>query len=268
MSNAGKTAKSILKLAKKLQKKGEKSFLVNLLELKDINKVIEGIKPEDILVIAGGDGTLHRLVNHHLFRELRNRVFMYKSGRGNDFCRGHKGKFFEITKEISSLPLVSFNDKSSYFVNGVGMGIDALTCKIQMDNFYIGKKESYFKIAFQAFKKFKPFTVKANIDGKEYTFNKAWFFVIQNGKYFGGGMKVSPESKREDDVLEFCVVHNVGFRKLLLIFPLIFLGKHTIAKKSVTFIKGKNFEIIPSDWRIMQKDGEVETAVEMITVKR
>ncbi len=268
MSNAGKTAKSILKLEKELHKKGHSTFKINLLELKEINKVKESIKEEDILVIAGGDGTLHRLVNHHLFNELNNRVFMYRSGRGNDFCRGHKGKFFEITKEIKSLPQIIYADKKSYFINGVGMGIDALTCKVQMDNFYSGKKESYFKIAFNAFKTFKPFDLNIIVDGKEYNFNKVWFFVIQNGKYFGGGMKISPLSLREDDELELCIVHSVGFRRLLCIFPLIFIGKHTIAHKYVTFIKGKHFIATPQGWHIMQQDGEVETDIKSIEVKR
>lgn len=266
-SNSGKTAKQIVKFAKKLEKKGNRCELVNLLTLTDYDTIRSNVKEDDLIVIAGGDGTLHRVVNTKQFQTLNNKIYMYRCGRGNDFARDHKGKFFEITELVKNLPIVKINGKEEFFLNGLGVGIDALTCEKQMQNYLIGKKESYFKIAFKAFFNFKPFDLNITIDGKEYSFNKVWFFVIQNGKYFGGGMKVSPNSCRLDDKLEFVVVHKVGFKRLLCIFPLIFLGKHTIAKKYVKFITGKNF-IAKPNYDILQVDGEVEKLATSLEVTR
>lgn len=242
MSNAGKALKTSFKFNKKLLKKGYQTKMINLLEDNDYQALVADLKAEDILVIFGGDGTLHQIVNNDVFNSLNNKIYMYRSGRGNDFARGNKGKFFEITNLVKNLPKANINGTNHYFLNGLGIGIDALTCKKQADNFLIGKKESYFKSAFKAFFRFKPFDIDVEVDGKVYHYHKVWFFVVQNGKYFGGGMKISPKSERLDNKLEFVVIHSVGFKRLLTIFPLIFIGKHTIAKKYVNFLTGEKFK--------------------------
>ena len=268
-SNSGKTAKKIVKFSRKLKKQKIEHKLINLLTLKasDYATLRAKVVKEDVIIIAGGDGTLHKVVNNKEFQSLDNKIYMYKAGRGNDFARDKKGKLFEITEYVKNLPFAKINGRNQYFLNGVGVGIDALTCDKQMYNYLIGKKESYFKIAFKAFFNFKPYDLSINIDGKDYEFHNVWFFVIQNGKYFGGGMKVSPKSSRLDDKLEFVVVHNVGFKKLLTIFPLIFIGKHILAKKAIKIISGQIFKV-KCNYDILQIDGEVEKPLEELEVYR
>ena len=267
MSNAGKALKTSFKFNKKLLKKGYQTKMINLLEYNDYQALVADLKAEDILVIFGGDGTLHQIVNNDVFNSLNNKIYMYRSGRGNDFARGNKGKFFEITNLVKNLPKAKINGTNHYFLNGLGIGIDALTCKKQADNFLIGKKESYFKIAFKAFFRFKPFDIDVEVDGKVYHYHKVWFFVVQNGKYFGGGMKISPKSERLDNKLEFVVIHSVGFKRLLTIFPLIFIGKHTIAKKYVNFLTGEKFKF-NFNYHLLQIDGEVIDEVKSLEVTR
>ena len=266
-SNSGKTAHKITKFANKLTKQGLTNKLINLLTLKNYDELRAQVKKEDIIVIAGGDGTLHRVVNNSQFQSLDNKIYMYRCGRGNDFARDHKGSFFEITDLVKNLPQATINGQKQYFLNGLGVGIDALTCDKQMYNYLIGKKESYFKIAFKAFFSFKPYDLEVNIDGKDYSFKNVWFFVIQNGKYFGGGMKISPKSDRLDDKLEFVVINDISFKKLLCVFPLIFIGKHAIARKTVKFISGQHF-IVKANYELLQIDGEVEKPLESLEVTR
>ena len=234
-SNSGKTAHKITKFANKLTKRGLTNKLINLLTLKNYDELRAQVKKEDIIVIAGGDGTLHRVVNNSQFQSLDNKIYMYRCGRGNDFARDHKGRFFEITDLVKNLPQATINGQKQYFLNGLGVGIDA--------------------------------DLEVNIDGKDYSFKNVWFFVIQNGKYFGGGMKISPKSDRLDDKLEFVVINDISFKKLLCVFPLIFIGKHTIARKTVKFISGQHF-IVKANYELLQIDGEVEKPLESLEVTR
>ena len=267
-SNLGKTEKDVLKLERKLNKKGIVTMKYDLFALKEPLKIREKVKDDDVIILAGGDGTLSRLVNNKLFASLNNKIFLYRSGRGNDFSREFKADFFEITNNIKNLPSYSYGDINRKFLNGLGVGIDALTCKKQMENFLKGERESYFSIAWNAFKTFKPFSLDIEIDGVKHHYDNVWFFTVQNGKYFGGGMRISPKSIREDEYLEFVVIHNVGFKKLLSIFPLIFIGKHTLAKNHVTIIRGKKFIIDLNGYNTFQADGEVDEIPNHLEVYR
>jgi diacylglycerol kinase family enzyme len=81
---------------------------------------------------------------------------------------------------------------------------------------------------------------------------------VQNGRYFGGGMKITPSSNRRDREMELCVIHSVNFFKLLLIFPLIFLGKHMWFKQvGISVVKGKHFILKADIPQAFQSDGEV-----------
>ena len=95
-SNAGKTEKEIIKYEQKLNKKGLNTIKINLMDSVETADILKEIAPNDIIVIAGGDGTVNWVLNHHLFDNITNKVYVYRSGRGNDYSRNFKKKFFEI----------------------------------------------------------------------------------------------------------------------------------------------------------------------------
>ena len=105
------------------------------------------------------------------------------------------------------------------------------------------------------------------MEGVRHTFKKVWFATIMNGKYFGGGMKLSPTSNRDDDVLEAYIIHSLGILKLLCVFPLIFIGKHLWFKKlGISVLKGRNFELYANEAQVLQSDGEVTNGVKSFKV--
>lgn len=263
LSNKNKGLESAKKLEKRLSKKHEKFNTIDLLTLEGKEKsFLDTIDKEDIIALVGGDGTLHRFVNAISTLEIPNRIFMYRAGRGNDFSRDHKGKFFEITNDLKNLPRLSFLNEKVLFINGVGIGIDAAVCEGQIANAQIELKESYFHLAIRIFKTFKQFKLDLNIDGNDYHFDDTWFVVVQNGRYFGGGMKIAPKAIRNDDHLDIVVVHKVKVRKLLLIFPFIFFGKHTWFKKvGIEFYTGKNISVKTEGYSTIQHDGDVTTGI-------
>ncbi|MFA5719791.1 MAG: hypothetical protein WC939_01880, partial [Acholeplasmataceae bacterium] len=155
-----------------------------------------------------------------------------------------------------NLPKDVSTQSDRLFLNSVGLGIDAYVCFL-VEGSDGGKTEgNYFKSAYRAFKLSKPHNISLWVDGVEFKHEKVWFTVVCNGKYFGGGMKISPKSKRLDDELEVVVVKGIGKFLLFLIFPTIYLGIHRIFKRFVKFYKGKHI-IVETDRDVhIQYDGE------------
>lgn len=50
--------------------------------------------------------------------------------------------------------------------------------------------------------------------------------VFANTPFYGGGMKVAPEAKMDDGLLDVCSVGAVGPLRLFRLFPTVYSGRH------------------------------------------
>ncbi|MBE0700079.1 MAG: hypothetical protein IH571_00165, partial [Acholeplasmataceae bacterium] len=126
LSRNGRDEKFIKKIIDKLRKKGNAVVSYSLLIIDDVDAFILGCKEDDRIIIVGGDGTMNRLANRIYDKVIKQDVFMYQAGTGNDFIRSlkTKHKLVPIKAYIQNLPTVQFNGKSQYFLNGAGIGLD------------------------------------------------------------------------------------------------------------------------------------------------
>lgn len=261
LSEGGLNKKLHKKLEKRLAKENSTFETGSLLDIKDVKTFLDSLEEETRIIIVGGDGTIHYLANTLIGYEIKNDIYILKGGTGNDFIRSlkTKDKLIKINDYIKDIPYDNVTEQDSgkrYFVNSVGMGVDAYVCHL-VNTHEKGKgKKSFFKNVFRAFKNYDPYELTLEINGEVQTFKKTWFAVVANSSYFGGGMKISPSSKRLDDDLEIVVVHNISRFFVLLIFPLIYLGWHKILKKRVKFFKGQKIKITSDSDKHVQYDGE------------
>ena len=117
-SNNGKAAQS--------QSELEKLFTNEQLEVIDVTSVqnaaekCSNLNAEDKIIIAGGDGTLSRFVNDIYELHLKNEIYLYTCGTGNDFLRdigiASPCAPVLITQYLKDLPWVEINDKKYYFI--------------------------------------------------------------------------------------------------------------------------------------------------------
>lgn len=272
LSNSGKSMKVVDKIKKRLEKKNHTVDVGSLLEIEDVKAFIESLNMDDKIVIVGGDGTLHRLANKLKNHTVKHDIYVArKAGTGNDFVRSLKQKGFliKINDYLENIPSAKLSTgEEFFFLNSVGAGLDSYVCYL-VNGSIEGKTEgNYFRSAHKAFKEFKRHEIKLTIDGKEILFNDAWFSVVANSKYFGGGMKISPKSVRNDDILEVVVIKGIPKFWLILIFPTIYIGIHTIFKRWVKMYKGRHIIIESTMDNYVQMDGEAFYPVKRIEVRR
>ena len=90
---------------------------------------------------------------------------------------------------------------------------------------------------------------------------------MNNGRYFGGGMKVAPNGNINDEFLDVVVAHSANKLQLIFIFLTIYMGKHTKFKKYVYYKKGKHIKAEFTTPQITQADGENYYDITSIEVK-
>ena len=228
----------------------------------------------DTVVLSGGDGTLNRFVNDNKGLKLPKKLFYFASGSGNDFNHdvGEEGvDLIPLHKYIDNLPTVTVNGKSYYFVNGIGYGIDGYCCeegdKIKAKGI---TAVNYTAIAIKGLLFFfKPTNAKITVDGVTKEYKKVWIAPTMKGRFYGGGMMVTPKQDRFDPEgkVSSAVLYGSSALKTLLVFPSIFEGKHVKHTEMVEIRTGHEVTVEFDRPTALQIDGETILGVTSYTVK-
>ena len=222
----------------------------------------KGLKEEDEVVLIGGDGTVNYLINHVDCSELKNPVYLYANGTGNDFLNdiGEKpGKEILLNQYLTNLPTVRVNGLERKFINNMGFGIDGYCCEVadKIKAKTPSKKINYTWIAIKGLLfHFKPCKAVIEVDGVRYEFDHVWLAPTMKGRFYGGGMKMAPDQDRFSDKLTVVVYMSRSKLKALINFPSIFEGKHVEKTDLTKVITGNRIHVKFSRPCAAQIDGE------------
>ena len=255
--------------------KGQDVTRINVFEIGDYKGFATGLKPDDIIILAGGDGTLHHFVNVIHDIEFSNDVYMYGLGTGNDFLNdiGMKGvkEPVLITQYIKNLPVVIIDGKETRFINGIGFGIDGFCCEEgDKHRAKSDKPVNYTAIAIKGMLyKYKFRNATITVDGVTRTFKKVTLAPSMLGRFYGGGMMVCPGQDRlnEERMLTNAVVSDLGRLHVLYCFPKIFDGTHVKFKKFIKFFRGHEITVEFDVPCALQIDGETVLNVKKYTAR-
>lgn len=217
-----------------------------------------------IVILTGGDGTLHHFVNDTRGLKIKQKVYYYGAGSGNDFLNDlgkERGDApFDIKEYISDLPIVRVNGKEYRFVNNVGYGIDGYACeKGDEIRANTNKPINYTTIAIKGLLyDFTPRNATVTIDGVTKEYKKVWLAPAMNGRFFGGGMKIAPEQDRLDPEgkISFAIAHDLSRARIIPIFPEIFKGTHVRHTKYIEVVKCDEVTVKFDTPCALQIDGE------------
>jgi len=237
--------------------------LMAITEIADLRAFFEKLDLYDDVVIFGGDGTLNKVANALSGCMVRNDIYYFPCGMGNDFARdigvADAQAPVMINDYIKALPTALVNGKQSKFINGVGFGIDGYCCEVGDLLKRRNKNPNYTVIAISGLLfHFKPVNATVVVDGKTYDFKKVWIAPTMFGRFYGGGMMPTPNQNRNavDKKVSLMVFHKAGKFKTLAMFPSIFKGKHIKKKKNVAILEGKNISVTFDSPTPLQIDGE------------
>ena len=240
------------KLVRHYKKNGIPFRLKSVLKIKDIRAYLEGKSHIDKVILLGGDGTINYLVNSIFDVEIKQDIYLKRNGTGNDFLRSLRKNDTSPQYIMESTYDTGFK---TYFINGTGMGIDGYVGYLMNKSKRKGKL-AYLFATLKALIQYIPEELELEIDGVHHKFDKTFLITMNNGKYFGGGMKISPHADITDEYLDVIIVHSIPKWLLLPIFFTIYIGKHTWFKRWVKHFKAKHIIAKYKTPQITQADGE------------
>jgi len=228
----------------------------------DYKEFFGKLKPEDEVVMVGGDGTLNYLVNHIDCEKIKNKIYFKAAGTGNDFLHDIEGKYGEeilVNDYLKNLPTVKVNGITAKFINGIGYGIDGYCCEVADKQKAAGHTGdiNYTAIALKGLLFFfKRKTAHIDIDGKHYDVKRTWLCPSMKGRFYGGGMMVAPGQDRKKEMLSVVTYSTISKLVALAIFPSIFKGQHIKHTKLCHVWTGKTIKVSFDVPCALQIDGE------------
>jgi len=149
---------------------------VDITAIPDFDEFFSSLSSDVNIILTGGDGTLNSFINKANVNEIKNSVYFYASGSGNDFARDIKFKKrtkpIIINNYIKNLPIAHIDGKDYKFINCVGSGMDGYCCgEVERLRALSKRRANYLYAAIKALLyAYKPCTANVTVDGKDYTF--------------------------------------------------------------------------------------------------
>lgn len=262
-----------------VQEAGLGGETVDLCGISDYAAFFAGVAPEDPVILCGGDGTLHRFINDTASLQIPNPLFYYASGSGNDFAhdlghRRHDPPDYPIGPWLRDLPAVTVKGETRRFLNGVGYGIDGYCCQegdeLRRKNEKKNRRKpiNYTPIALKGLLFcFKPRNAVVTVDGVRFSYHNVWLAPTMKGRYYGGGMMMTPGQQRGEGLLSLLVLHDVGKLKLLTLFPTVYSGRHMKYTQYIALHRGREITVAFDRPTPLQIDGETVLDVTSYTVR-
>ncbi len=238
------------------------------------DELFNKIKSDDKVYLVGGDGTLNHFINYVDGLTLPCACYFYAAGTGNDFVNDMKEyadkNIVYLNDCIKDLPIVYVNGLKRRFINGIGYGIDGYACEVADELTRKNKKVNYTTIALGGLLgKYKFPNAKVIVDGVESTYKKVLLAPTMKGKFYGGGMMITPMQDRfnKDKTVTFAIVHDASRLRILSLFLKIFKGTHVKYNKIYTYKTCKHVVVEFDTPTALQIDGETVLNVTKYEVK-
>lgn len=205
-----------------------------------------------LLVIVGGDGTVHEVVNGVLGAGTPGvELALLPYGTGRDFARslGVPKRFEQAVKvavdgsvRVVDAGRASFRHGDAWFANFAGAGISgAIARDANASSKALGGRASFFFSTVKVFSRWKSAVVEAEMEGEHRT-GPMFEIVAMNGPYAAGGMRLAPDAQPDDGLLDCVFFGDITKLDFVTTFPKIYSGRH-LAHPKIDLVRGPSVTI-------------------------
>jgi diacylglycerol kinase (ATP) len=221
----------------------------------------------ETIVAAGGDGTINEVVSGIVGKKAA--IAILPLGSGNDFNKviGISKKIDHAidaiingTRKLLDLGKVSYwnhweEKRERYFINTLGMGLDAEIAKETKQIKFLRGVPLYLLAAIKALQKHSPNEYKIT-EEKMTKVERAFLICAGNGCFEGGGFKLLPNANPNDSLLDICILGVMPRHKAIGIIPKLINGTYENIQ-NVSMWKSRKFIIEAKNTFMLHGDGEI-----------
>jgi YegS/Rv2252/BmrU family lipid kinase len=220
-----------------------------------------------LLVVVGGDGTIHEVVNGIAGREGIE-LALIPCGTGWDFARTHEvpkrlDGALRIAKGGQARPFdlgratyrADGSEQTAWFANMASVGMSgAVAAKANSTTKALGAKTSYLYALGTVFARWKNVELRVHVDEEERN-GLMEDAIVAVGRYLAGGMMITPDAEPDDELFDVLLIGDLTKTELVRVMPKIYRGTHLPHPKGEV-LRGRTVSIEANDPLPIQLDGE------------
>lgn len=217
----------------------------------------------DLLVAAGGDGTINEVVNGIAPLDKRPMLAIIPAGTTNDYARA-----LSIPREdplaaakvilkgkAAKMDIGQAND--SYFINiAAGGSLSELTYSVPSKLKSMYGYLAYVVKGAEMLTSIKPMDIHVKYDDGEFNGKSAMFFLALTNSV-GGFEQIVPDAKLDDGKFTLLIVKTTKFAEILNLITEVLKGKH-VNNPNLIYVKSEKVEVssTKNDKIMINLDGE------------
>ena len=215
----------------------------------------------DLIIAAGGDGTLNEVVAGVSEFEKRPKIGLIPMGTTNDFARAFIfqemfKKAIEIIVKGDTIPVdVGLVNNERYFINIAGGGrITELTYDVPSKLKTMLGQLAYYLKGIEMLPSINATKVRIEYDDKVFE-DEAMMFLVGLTNSVGGFEKLAPNSSMNDGLFSLLILKKVNIAEFIRLASLAIRGEH-LEDPHVIYKKARHIKVTSDEKVLLNLDGE------------
>lgn len=215
----------------------------------------------DMIIAAGGDGTLNEVVNGMAGKENLPPLGIFPVGTTNDFARAlgiprYWEDYCDLVIRNVTRPIDVGQSNDRYFINIAGGGtLTELTYEVPSKlKTMIGQLAYYLK-GIEKMVSLAPQELIINASGHTPIHDEFMVFLIANSNSVGGFEKLAPGASIDDGLFDVIALRKCNLAEFVRVVTLALRGEHVNDKKVIHF-RTDHMEVVSSGPVMLNLDGE------------
>ncbi|SHI60538.1 lipid kinase, YegS/Rv2252/BmrU family [Anaerovibrio lipolyticus DSM 3074] len=214
----------------------------------------------DGIIAAGGDGTVHEIVNLIMREKLNIPMGIIGTGTSNDFATFlhlDTDEYFDRIASGQTMKIDLGKVGDTYFINVASAGmVTSIAHEVDTRLKNAFGKMAYYVHGLKTLPQFRAFDLTVRME-KEEIHEKAFLFLVVNSSVVASFKKVAVQASVQDGVLDLIIMKQCNVADLMIVTTELLAGKDISQRKEVIYRQASTFEVECSEELTSDIDGEV-----------
>jgi diacylglycerol kinase (ATP) len=214
----------------------------------------------DVVIAAGGDGTINEVVNGLAGQEFRPKLGIIPAGTTNDFARA-----LHIPRDVSAavniitkgdlIPVDIGRCNDKFFINIAGGGrMTEITYEVPSKLKTMLGQLAYYLKGMEMLPSIKSSDLRIEYDGKLFE-GEAMMFLVGLTNSIGGFEKLAPDASINDGLFSLLILKKVNLAEFIRIATLAIRGEH-VNDPNVIYTQANRVKAYTTETVQLNLDGE------------